>query len=87
MTVSADPAHSPSRGHLRGRALRVYRVATLAEVDRSIAGLSRWLERNLAVTPEFGLELFLRYRADLDALLDRRLHLMIMRDLAAMESG
>ena len=92
MPLSADPVPSPPHGvrptqEIPGCAVRTYRVATLTDVDRNLRGLSHWLTRNLAKSPESAWDCWAKYRQDMDALLDARLHLMMARDLAALESG
>lgn len=92
VSLFADPYPSPppavrSSQEIPGRAVRTYRVATLADVDRNLRGLSNWLTRKLATDPESAWDYWSKYRRDMDDLLDARLSLMMARDLAAMESG
>lgn len=68
------PRVSPAR--ISGRALRSYRVATVAEVDLALLAVSGWLGAQLVKAPEFGATYLARFRYDVDQLLDVRLTLM-----------
>lgn len=69
------PPHVLGPPEIAGRCRRSYPARTIADVDRGLVWLRGWLDEQLRKAPEFGLEYYVRYRKDLDALLDARLRL------------
>ena len=62
---------------IRGQVLRHgYEVTTIADVDFYLRGLRRWLCAAIDKAPEFEMDYFERYAADVDVLLDARIALM-----------
>ena len=58
-----------------GRCRRSYPARTVDDIDRGLTWLRGWLAEQLDRHPEFWFECFVRYRKDLDALLDARIRL------------